>query len=392
MCIRDRISLLPDPGSGNRLNVIRIPGMPASPKNSAYTDQRNAASTPIEIRVSIVAVAWRRFFQAARWKGSAPHTTTGAARVRESHCQLSNWMVGIIAIARGGSVRTVVMISRRRSSATGSGSAWSGCASSSACGGAGTAAVEPASTTALMSCSTVTGSVNVTLAVSIAKLTLAVTPSMRLSRFSIRSEHELRVIPPTTRSTEVSIVGLTGVVVTMPLRASGRCRWRTPRRRRGRGARSRPPDGRARRSPRDPDQLVAGLVDCGPHGLQAGLLLCDHVDLAALEVHHHAPHTGDPTNLGGNGADAVGAGHPGHRVGQPRTHCGLLSLGPCRQPGRRCKRRYGSTVRQRQGPASSGGNLQGLFMVPRAFFISQAADAAYFPPGRGAGRSASHPC
>src|SRR5665647_809764 len=202
-----------------------------------------------------------------------------------------------------------------------------------------------------MSCSTVTGSVNVTLAVSMAKLTLAVTPSMRLSRFSIRAEHELQVIPPTTRSTEVSIVGLTGVVVTMPLRASGRCRWRTPRRRRGRGARSRPPDGRARRSPRDPDQLVAGLVDCGPQGLQAGLLLCDHVDLAALEVHHHAPHTGDPTDLCGNGADAVGAGHPGHRVGPPRTHCGLLSLGPCRQPGRRCKRRYGSTVRQRQGPA-----------------------------------------
>src|SRR5450756_1493199 len=156
-----------------------------------------------------------------------------------------------------------------------------------------------------MSCSTVTGSVNVTLAVSMAKLTLAVTPSMRLSRFSIRAEHELQVIPPTTRSTEVSIVGLTGVVVTMPLRASGRCRWRTPRRRRGRGARSRPPAGRARRSPGDPDQLVAGLVDRGPHGLQAGLLLCDHVDLAALEVHHHAPNTGDPTNLCGNGADAV---------------------------------------------------------------------------------------
>src|SRR5665648_1082675 len=32
------------------------------------------------------------------------------------------------------------------------------------------------------------------------------------------------------------------------------------------------------------------------------------------------------------------------------------------------KRRYGSTVRQRQGLASSGGNLQGLFMVPGAFF------------------------
>ena len=64
-----------------------IPGSPAPPRKSAYKDQPKAAVTPTLIRVSMVTAACRRFVQAARWKGSAPHTTTGAARVRESHCQ-----------------------------------------------------------------------------------------------------------------------------------------------------------------------------------------------------------------------------------------------------------------------------------------------------------------
>ena len=34
-----------------------MPGSPASPRNSAYSDHPNAASTPIEISVSMVAVA-----------------------------------------------------------------------------------------------------------------------------------------------------------------------------------------------------------------------------------------------------------------------------------------------------------------------------------------------
>ena len=41
----------------------------------------------MEMSVSIVAVAWRRLSQAARWNGQAPHVTTGAARVNDSHCQ-----------------------------------------------------------------------------------------------------------------------------------------------------------------------------------------------------------------------------------------------------------------------------------------------------------------
>ena len=50
-----------------------------------------------EISVSIVAAPWRRLVQAARWNGQAPHTTTGAARVSDSHCQLSNCSGGTIA-------------------------------------------------------------------------------------------------------------------------------------------------------------------------------------------------------------------------------------------------------------------------------------------------------
>jgi hypothetical protein len=37
------------------VKVIVIPGMPASPKNSAYSDQPNAASTPTLMSVSMVA-------------------------------------------------------------------------------------------------------------------------------------------------------------------------------------------------------------------------------------------------------------------------------------------------------------------------------------------------
>ena len=58
-----------------------MPGVPAVPKNSAYTDHANADSVPTEINVSMVAAPCRRFVQAARWNGRPPQTTTGAARV-----------------------------------------------------------------------------------------------------------------------------------------------------------------------------------------------------------------------------------------------------------------------------------------------------------------------
>jgi hypothetical protein len=78
--------------------------------------------------VSIVAAAWRRFIHAARWKGQAPHVTTGAASTSESHCQLSNWRSRTIASASTGSVRTAAPTRRwrswrrRRSCSSGAGS------------------------------------------------------------------------------------------------------------------------------------------------------------------------------------------------------------------------------------------------------------------------------
>ena len=60
---------------------------------------------PTEMSVSIVAAAWRRLAQAARWNGQAPHVTTGAARVSESHCQPSNCSAGTMASAMTGTAR-----------------------------------------------------------------------------------------------------------------------------------------------------------------------------------------------------------------------------------------------------------------------------------------------
>ncbi|MFK4543027.1 hypothetical protein RKD29_002623 [Streptomyces tendae] len=98
-----------------------MPGMPASPKNSAHRDHPNAASVPSETSVSMVAAPCRRPVQAARWKGSPPHTTTGAARVSESHCQLSNWSAGTIASRTTGAARRTETTRRcRRADSSGS--------------------------------------------------------------------------------------------------------------------------------------------------------------------------------------------------------------------------------------------------------------------------------
>src|SRR6478736_7453973 len=83
-----------------------MPGVPAVPKNRAYSDHASADSVPRETRVSMVAAPWRRLVQAALWNGNAAHSTTGAASVRDAHCQLSNCSVGAIAIAMIGPART----------------------------------------------------------------------------------------------------------------------------------------------------------------------------------------------------------------------------------------------------------------------------------------------
>ncbi len=104
-------------------NGIFIPFIPASPKKSAYSDQPSADSVPTEISVSIVTAPWRRFCQAAWWKGQPAHSTTGVASCSESHCQFSNCSGSIIASSSTGSERAAAKVSRRRRSAVGSASA-----------------------------------------------------------------------------------------------------------------------------------------------------------------------------------------------------------------------------------------------------------------------------
>ena len=109
---------------------MRMPGMPASPRKSAYSDQPHAARTPSDTSVSIVAVACLRFAQAAWWNGHAPHRITGVASWSESHCQLSNCSGSIIDSASTGSDSSADTMRRRRSGAVSSASAGSAAGSS----------------------------------------------------------------------------------------------------------------------------------------------------------------------------------------------------------------------------------------------------------------------
>ena len=117
------MSLAPSPGSGMRSNGIRMPFIPASPMNSAYSDHSHAASTPTEMSVSIVAAPCLRFAHAALWNGQAPHSTTGVARFSASHCQLSNCSAGTIEMSSTGSDSSAERMSRWRSGAVASCSA-----------------------------------------------------------------------------------------------------------------------------------------------------------------------------------------------------------------------------------------------------------------------------
>ncbi len=73
--------------------------------------------------------------------------------------------------------------------------------SSAGCSTAGNDAVYPVASTAATNSSRVTVSGKAIEACSVAKLTVACTPSIRLSRFSIRAAHDAQVMPPTARVT-----------------------------------------------------------------------------------------------------------------------------------------------------------------------------------------------
>ena len=124
----------PAPRSVKSSNGIVIPGMPASRKKRATSDQPRAASVPSEISVSIVAAPWRRFCQAALWKGQPPQSTTGVASCSASHCQFSNCSGSIIESSRTGSESAAAKIRRRRRSAVGSAASGSSASSASAPG------------------------------------------------------------------------------------------------------------------------------------------------------------------------------------------------------------------------------------------------------------------
>ncbi len=68
--------------------------------------------------------------------------TTGAARVSDSHCQLSNWRAGTIESSTTGTLSTALTSSRSRSgSGSAAGAAAGSAAVSGAAGGGGSSAV-----------------------------------------------------------------------------------------------------------------------------------------------------------------------------------------------------------------------------------------------------------
>ena len=189
-------------------NSIRIPGSPASRKKRETADQPQAASVPTEMSVSIVAVPWRRLSAAARWNCQPPQRTTGVASWSESHCHASNWSEGTITSSTTGSESAVVTSRRKRSAAAGSASAASARAS------VGSVAWYPAcSTVATSSPGATSAGSNSTAAFSVAKLTVAWTPSSLFSFFSMRTAHEAQVMPSIA---SVDAGGRRAVAVTPP--------------------------------------------------------------------------------------------------------------------------------------------------------------------------------
>src|SRR3954447_12517487 len=124
----------------------------------------------------------------------------------------------------------------------------------------------------------VTPSAKLTFAFSVAKLTVAVTPSSRLSFFSMRAAQEAQVMPPITSSV------VCGGAPVMLIARSAR------------------------------GQRVAGLVDGGGDRVVVHRGLAGHGQRAGLEVDLDVGDAGDGADLLADRADAVGAGHAGDGV------------------------------------------------------------------------------
>ena len=214
---------------------IFMPISPAPPQMSAHRLHRVEAATPSETSVSMVKAPCRSPARAVRWKGHAPQVTTGSVRAASAHCQPVNWRAELIEMAMTGTESTRLRIRRRRRSSArtrweapseprvllaaadsagalsvgradgssgevdGLGSA--GASALRAATGPARAAEYPARATVAMSSSSVTESGTVRWADSVARLTLASTPSILRSFFSTRATQDAQVMPPTARST-----------------------------------------------------------------------------------------------------------------------------------------------------------------------------------------------
>jgi hypothetical protein len=70
---------------------------------------------PSDTRVSMVTAECRSPRTARAWNGHAPHTATGAASTKHSHCQLRNCSACTIDRTRTGSAPRAVISRRSRS-------------------------------------------------------------------------------------------------------------------------------------------------------------------------------------------------------------------------------------------------------------------------------------
>ena len=170
----------------------------------------------METRVSMVNEPCRRLARVALWKGAPPQKKMGVTMVSTAHCQLVNCSAGIMLSKTTGTVSAAETIRRCLRSAVSrslASSIWSRGPAPPPAEVASTAwsssffivnASYPAPRTVSMSASvsTLLGSKEMD-ADSVAKLTVASTPSSLLSLRSTRPEHEVQVMPVTPRSMSI---------------------------------------------------------------------------------------------------------------------------------------------------------------------------------------------
>ena len=171
------------------------------------TDQAVAEMMPTETRVSIVAAPCRAPRKARLCSGQAPQVTTGRLSASSTHCQPGKRVDGMVAStidrSAAGTNSTSETISRRSTSRRSRSSAR---IARRGFGDLG-AAVYPAASTVPVRSSRDTPGACSTVAVRVARLTTARTPSSLLSLRSTRPTHAAQVMPPTSRKVRCACSG-----------------------------------------------------------------------------------------------------------------------------------------------------------------------------------------